>query len=212
MEPESDADNSPDGGGRFLIWGLAFEAGLIPIALGIEWVFPGRPPHSSLLAQLTDWNPIGIVEGLGAGVVLVFLFLGMERSAWSELKKIRKILRELLGSTLVGMTWIEFLVIGFCAGLGEEALFRGVLEPRIGWVGTNLLFGLLHPITVVYALLVMIAGGIFSGLLAWSGTLWCPILAHGLYDFVVLMLLARKYRQEGEMRVESAGETGISAD
>lgn len=210
MEPEVETKSSSEAGRRFLMWGLAFEIGLVPLAMGIEWLFPGKPPSLSLISQLQRGIGEGILIGVGAGFVLVLLFLAMERSQWGEFQKIREILRELLGSTLVKMGWIEFLVIGFCAGLGEEALFRGVLEPRLGWVGANLLFGLLHPITVVYALLVMVAGVIFSGLLAWSGTLWCPIVAHGLYDFVVLMLLARKYRRDGGMPVESEGETGVS--
>ncbi|MFO1022080.1 MAG: CPBP family intramembrane glutamic endopeptidase [Planctomycetales bacterium] len=198
MEPHESPAETPHTRKSFLLWGVALEGGLILVAWGIEWLFPGKPALPTVRQQLQDFPVGAVLGGIIAGVGMVPLAMGIERSRWSEFRRITQILRDLLGGILPLMTWWELLLIGGLAGLGEEVLFRGVLEPRVGWIGSNVLFGLLHPITVVYVLLVIIAGMVFSGLKWCLGSLWGPILAHGLYDFVLLVILARRYRAERE--------------
>jgi predicted enzyme related to lactoylglutathione lyase len=85
------------------------------------------------------------------------------------------------------------------AGLGEEALFRGVLQPWLGgvvspWTAvvlTGILFGALHPVSPAYVLLAGLAGAYFGALLVLTGNLLAPIVAHAGYDFVALLVLAR---------------------
>jgi membrane protease YdiL (CAAX protease family) len=36
------------------------------------------------------------------------------------------------------------VILGACAGIGEEALFRGAIQPRYGIVLTSLAFALVH--------------------------------------------------------------------
>ena len=64
-------------------------------------------------------------------------------------------------------SWPFFAV----AGLAEELLFRGLIQaelgdwfsPAVGLVGASLLFGLAHPITLGYAVVVTLAGLIWGG-------------------------------------------------
>jgi uncharacterized protein len=85
------------------------------------------------------------------------------------------------------------------AGLGEEALFRGVLQPWLAgamppWAAlvlAALLFGALHPMSPAYVVLAGLAGAYFGALLVLTGNLLVPIVAHAGYDFVALLVLAR---------------------
>ena len=63
-------------------------------------------------------------------------------------------------------TLAEFGIIALLAGVGEEMLFRGVLQgtisrwirPEIGLVAASALFGLAHLITLMYALAASLMG------------------------------------------------------
>ena len=86
------------------------------------------------------------------------------------------------------------------AGVGEEALFRGVIQPALAahlpaWAAIahrhRLLFGLAHWVTPTYAILAGIVGAYLGWLLLrLSGNLLVPIVAHALYDVVALAVLA----------------------
>jgi membrane protease YdiL (CAAX protease family) len=87
-------------------------------------------------------------------------------------------------------------VLGMAAGFGEEMLFRGILQfelvKRLGSstlaIGlSSLLFGALHAVTPVYALLAGLASVYFGFLYVSSGNLAVPILCHAIYDVGALM-------------------------
>ena len=94
---------------------------------------------------------------------------------------------------------LALALVALLAGLGEETLFRGVIQPALAahlplWAAlavTAALFGLAHWITPTYALLAGIVGAYLGGLLLVSGNLLAPIVAHALYDLVALTLLVR---------------------
>lgn len=80
--------------------------------------------------------------------------------------------------------------IGFAAGFGEEMLFRGVMQyglmAKLGTTGSlavvSIVFGALHAVTPLYALLAGIASAYFGYLYLSFGNLAVPIYAHALYD------------------------------
>ncbi len=98
------------------------------------------------------------------------------------------------GSTMLGLGLVAAL-----AGLGEEALFRGVIQTAIAghvpaWTAitlTAVLFGIVHWLTPTYAVLAGLVGAYLGWALVASGNLLVPIVAHGLYDFVALAVLVR---------------------
>jgi membrane protease YdiL (CAAX protease family) len=90
------------------------------------------------------------------------------------------------------------------AGVSEELLFRGVIQPWIesswgmaaGLIVSNIVFGLVHAVTPLYALLAALVG-IYLGLsLDYGGdrNLLTPIIIHGGYDFLAFVALMRVYR------------------
>jgi membrane protease YdiL (CAAX protease family) len=89
--------------------------------------------------------------------------------------------------------------VALLAGLGEEALFRGVVQealagPLPGWAAlllASLIFGALHWVTATYATLAAIVGGYLGLLYLITGNLLAPIVTHVLYDLVALSVLVR---------------------
>lgn len=175
---------------------LLFEGGMLPLGWGIEWLWPLPPTSPTAWRQLQQ----GQVSDLGWGLLGLGALLGVfyitELVKWREFERIRDILKQVLGETLVRASAVELFLVGMSAGFGEEFLFRGVLEPRLGWQWANLLFALLHPLSWVYMLLVYLLGACLSELRFLSQGLWAPILAHGGYDVVVLLILARRFRRQ----------------
>jgi uncharacterized protein len=102
---------------------------------------------------------------------------------------------------LLGGTWKPrvalaiAMALGMAAGLGEELLFRGVLQyelnARFGAalaVGvSSVIFGALHAVTPLYAALAAIASIYFGALYLVTGNLCVPIACHAVYDVGALM-------------------------
>jgi len=91
------------------------------------------------------------------------------------------------------------LIVAVSAGVGEELLFRGVVQPGfIAWLGTapglllaSLIFGAVHWLSPGYAVAAAI-GGLYFGVVAiLSGNLFIPMLGHALYDLVALLILTQ---------------------
>jgi membrane protease YdiL (CAAX protease family) len=100
--------------------------------------------------------------------------------------------------------WTDLLILAAIAGVSEELLFRGVIQPWIetswgisaGLILSNIVFGLVHAVTPLYAVLAALVG-VYLGLsLDYGGerNLLTPIIIHGFYDFLAFVALMRAYR------------------
>lgn len=186
---------------RFLWIATLFEGGLIVIALvlgGLLSIDPLAYLKPDLLAAV--WGALG-------SLLLFALFTLSAR--FSATRDIRQLLIEKMGPLLAVCSKSELLYLGLWAGMTEEILFRGLLQPWLeqswGWLGgllfSNLLFALLHWITPVYALLAG-ACGLYMGLLLDIGPerqLLSPMVAHGLYDFLAFIVVAQAWRQQASV-------------
>jgi len=72
--------------------------------------------------------------------------------------------------------------------LGEEILFRGILQPRIGIIGQALAFAFLHvaAMSPLQGAVVALAG-IALGLAARRWGLWASIVAHATYNLIAIL-------------------------
>ncbi|MFC5409048.1 CPBP family intramembrane glutamic endopeptidase [Larkinella bovis] len=92
---------------------------------------------------------------------------------------------------------IALLVIGLIPGIGEEVLFRGLLQRKLTqWTGSvhvaiwvsALIFSAIHVQFYGFVPRALL-GALFGYLYVWSGNLWVPILAHAVNNgFTVLMV------------------------
>ncbi len=85
---------------------------------------------------------------------------------------------------LLRMAWFYCLV----APVGEEILFRGILQPRVGITAQALAFAAMHiaTITVLEGALV-VSFGIALGYAAHRWGLWASIVAHATYNLAALL-------------------------
>lgn len=106
----------------------------------------------------------------------------------------RSILSLLGGKFKPGIALLTSLSLGLAAGFGEEMLFRGVLQYElaarfgslVGVGFSSIVFGALHAVTPLYAVLASVASVYFGWLYDSSGNLGVPIVTHALYDLVAL--------------------------
>ena len=190
---------------QFLRLAAVFEGGLVVVALALGLVFR-IDPFADFRVELS-----AVLLGLAAALPPFLLLVAIDRFRFSALERIKRIVLELLGPALVACRWYELVFVAALAGVGEELVFRGVLQrlferwfdfhgagPLAGLFGSNVIFGLLHLLTPTYALLA--AGmGIYFGLLLDAShppNLIAPILAHGLYDYLAFLLLRQAARTE----------------
>ncbi|MDQ3222859.1 MAG: CPBP family intramembrane metalloprotease [Gemmatimonadota bacterium] len=162
---------------------------------------------------LSRWLGISLDERLrltpgavGVGVVAaVPLLLGLRWIVTTRLSPFRRLVSlvvEQLGPLLASRSATEVALLATLAGLAEEILFRGVVQPGltsvlpsgVALVVTSVVFGLAHFVTPVYALLAGAAGLYLGALILLQGNLLVPIVAHAVYDFVALLYLVQRYR------------------
>lgn len=183
---------------NFVLVAVIFEAGLGVLAVVLGWLL-GHPPADAIHWNLPDaaWGTIAVLPPM-------LLLLLCVKSPIRPLVDLVRAVDELLVPLFKDCRLWELAVISAVAGLGEEMLFRGVIQEAVaGWVGGSLgmwvgllaasvLFGLAHPITPAYAVLAAMIGVYLGWLwLAFDKNLLVPITAHALYDFLALIYLVR---------------------
>ncbi len=172
---------------------LAFlcEGGIAALAVIASWLL-----DVPLRQQLRP-NPAAFLAGIVATVPMLLVFIVILRCPIGPFAEIRHlcntVLRPLFSLCRIGdLAWISLL-----AGIGEELLFRGLLQPglerrfglALGCLVASLVFGLAHAVTVTYVFLAT-GFGLYLGWLAhFTDGLVAPMVAHGLYDFLILWYL-----------------------
>jgi len=97
------------------------------------------------------------------------------------------------------------VLFGLLAGVPEEILFRGALQPTLGLLVTSLVFGALHAVTLAYFVYAGVAGVLLGALALWRGALWAPIAAHTVIDVIMFALLIHRWRTR--TRAQESGST-----
>jgi uncharacterized protein len=170
---------------------------------GLFWLVPaamvavGWPLVRGPLGALTrlglvrpTMRQVGLALATGALMVVVFGFIDAaigrvwEALGWPTTDEAS--FEQLMAYTL---TPLGALVVGVTAGLGEELGVRGVLQPRLGIVLSNLFFAALHALQYNWdgVLSVFLAGLIFGVIRARTNTTTSAVV-HGFYDFLLIML------------------------
>jgi membrane protease YdiL (CAAX protease family) len=105
-------------------------------------------------------------------------------------------IRALLSRRTVADLFLNFLFIAVLAAVGEELLFRGLLQrlfiklfrsPWLGIILSAFLFSAMH--LQFFGFIPRFILGVVLGLLYWYGnSLWLPIAAHFFYDAALILL------------------------
>ena len=178
---------------RPLCAAIAFEAALIPLALAL-----------AALAGLAPWRAFGATTGILIGGVLAtlplvaaLLLLGWLRAEWFA--SVERLVRPLIEMLFRGRGPVPVLAVAVLAGVGEELLFRGVLQaglagalgPGWGLLLASVAFGLAHALSRAYFLLATVMGLYLGALFQISDSLLLPAIVHALYDAAAIAILLR---------------------
>lgn len=173
---------------RPIAFALAFEGALALAAIVLALIFGLRP--WSTIAFDTD----ALVRSMLATVLMVVAVLALMQLNWSWVRNLDRIVREHLLPLFRDAGAMALLGVALMAGIGEELLFRGVIQAGLsGLVGpftalvlASLLFGLAHALSAAYFVLTCLMGLYLGWLYMATGNLLVPITVHFLYDWIVL--------------------------
>jgi len=121
-----------------------------------------------------------IIAGVAGALTQVFQ-PGLEREIEDRMRSVTQEVTDVPGAILLGLS----------AGIGEEILFRGAIQPRYGIVFTSLVFTVIH---VQYDISLVLVGvfalAIMLGLeRKYMGTV-AAIITHAVYNTLTLLIQA----------------------
>lgn len=166
--------------------------GSLLLALAAAWARWRALPLGPSLHPTPGGLAVGLAASLPACALLLVL-AGPRARRWpgvAHLQDTLSFIRDLLSP----VAWWQILIIAAMAGLSEEVLFRGVVQLEFGLIAAAVLFGLCHPLSVGYVVYATVLG-VYMGLVAKaSGGIAAPVVAHAVYDAVVLWYLTRRWQ------------------
>ena len=168
---------------RLLIIVVLGEGILLATALAVAWGAGLRLPVGQPLAGVA-W---GVFAAVALGAVNL-AFLRVQARGWPG-TALRHVCRIIVRPLFEHVRLWHIIVISVLAGLGEELLFRGVLQPIIGLPLASLVFGLVHVGGrgfIGYGIWAACIGALFGWLTVVTGGLLAPIVAHAVYDALAL--------------------------
>lgn len=186
---------------RFALTAALFEGSLAVAAVVVGWAL-GIDPFESF-----RWDTAAFVWGIAAIVPLLGLLAWSMRSSWRPLRSLRRFFDRSIVPLFQPLSMVQLAVLSILAGVGEELLFRGIVQAGIGYgmggmVGTAVgliaaavLFGLAHALSPAYFVLATVIGFYLGAIWLWTDNVLTPIIAHAGYDFLALCYLARFRRQ-----------------
>lgn len=144
----------------------------------LNWLFTG-----------TKHLAIGAVVGFGMFWVQIALSLIWQLTVPPETIAEQSAASQALFVALSGSLWLGFLV-AFTAGVGEELLFRGALQPIFGNIITSIFFVMLHSqyILTPASLIIFVVSLVF-GFVRSRYTTPSAMMAHFIYNFTPFVLI-----------------------
>ena len=189
-DPNGLSDQRGDSGELLdIYYELAWTVPLAFMLVGVPAVRGLGDSLARLGVRPLGWRHVPLCLGLTA--VLIGVGFAVDEAAvvaWETLgwpTTDAELVEELFG---VALTTAGAVASAVAAGLGEELLVRGALQPRFGWLLPNLAFTASHAYQYgPDALLsVFVLGAVLAGIRArWSTSL--SIVAHILYDLVLFL-------------------------
>ncbi len=185
----------------------AEETGQPPVTIGFLWVQTalfvfialigvGWLTRKSLRGALERLNIVKpsvreVATAVGWALVMVpavMLLEAASRAVGVGIDADVESLTEQLIGPLFQSPW-GIISIGLAAGIGEEALFRGAMQPRFGLVATALLFALVHSnYGITLSTLVVFLLGMMLGWLRLRYNTSTAMIAHAVYNSTLAVL------------------------
>lgn len=174
----------------FTLYGFGLIAWIL-----IEWVH--KIPFKSIFLNGWDWYSqilTGLLFGVSASIIAIFI---IKRDFF---EKPRKLFVNLIGG--LKLNYSDIIFISLCAGIGEELLFRGAIQPWLGIWLTAFVFVLLHGYLnpknwkmSFYGIFMVIISAGFGYLYEYTGIL-SAITAHFIIDVILFSYLKIEFMKK----------------
>jgi membrane protease YdiL (CAAX protease family) len=191
---DADTDSQPVPRFGWVRLALAFYAGMFGLAWLWREVWQGRSLLFGSPEAALRGVHVGTDVGLGLGVGLLAIALS---HAFTRRTRAGARLARALATALGPLRPRDCLVLALASGLGEEAFFRGALQPVLGLLGASVAFALVHfaprPELRPWSLFALAGGLVLGALFDATGNLVAPVVAHVLLNGVNLLLLGRQF-------------------
>ena len=156
-----------------------------------------------LAGRLTPSLEIAL-RSVAATLPMLGLLFWSIHSSWRPLVDLRRHVARMVGELFGKASLLDLALISVAAGVGEELLFRGALQPlAVRWLGPaagvvaiSLLFGAAHAASAAYFVLATGVGLYLGWLSQRYGELVTPMVVHAAYDFVALIVLRKRVASE----------------
>ena len=178
---------------------------------------PGGMPLLLVAAALLTALPlINFLGEINARMVLPPVLAGVERWMRSTEEQAARLTELFLDMKTPADMYINLLMMALIPAIGEELLFRGVIQRIFSqwfrgthtavWI-TAVLFSAMH--FQFYGFLPrLLLGALLGYLLAWSGSLWLPIVAHFVNNAAAVVLTWLYQSGESSMDPDAIGTGG----
>jgi membrane protease YdiL (CAAX protease family) len=181
------AEESANDNTMAALWAQQILTALLAL-IGVGWLT--RRNWSATVDRLALYVPTGRqwLVGVGMGFLMVPVVLGLEWLAslvgFGADADVERLSEQLLGSLFT--TPLGILTIGLSAGLGEETLFRGALQPRFGLVLTAVFFALVHSqYGITLSTVIVLVLGFLLGWLRLRYNTSTAMITHAVYNMTL---------------------------
>jgi len=167
---------------------LRVQGGIVVVAIVLGLIF-----RQDLLGQIhfsieaLNWSVVGTALMLFTGWWLI-------DKPWGWIRELKDLMRQVVVPLFRNAPVGTLFLVSLLAGVGEELLFRGVIQgglsgllgPWLALILASVLFGAMHALTRAYFIIATLMGFYLGLIYLWTGNLLIPILIHFLYDWIVL--------------------------
>lgn len=172
--------------------------------VALAFVIVGAPFYRTVKQAVKRLGlEVPTLRQVGIAMGLVFVAFAISAASSLLVRYLQPDLYDRINENLGTMTsgidrWWGAVILGLCAGIGEEILFRGAIQPKYGIIVTSIVFAVLHQ---QYGASFVTAGvfgiGILFGLeRKYVNTTAC-IITHVVYN-VIAVLAAQAADDERE--------------
>lgn len=178
---------------------LVFEGAMIPVALVLALVLGVTPWADFRFSRET------VVLAVVATALMVALLALSAVVLHGWFREAERLVQPLVDTLFRGRGPGPVVAVCGLAGVGEELLFRGVLQAWLaGLTGTvsavvlaAVVFGAVHYLSRAYFVMATLIGVYLGALYELSGNLVVPILVHALYDALAVAYVLVRHERPG---------------
>jgi len=164
--------------------------------------------YGSLVVAAALWNGLrgrdfqvfgdSILQSVALGCLAAAGTVVLGLAVYRLSPMMREIADELAPRLVDGVSRRDLLLLSLFSGVGEEALFRGAVQPEFGIVVASIVFGLVHVGPdrryLVWTAWAVLAGFLFGVLYVVTGGLLAPVAAHVLHNTATFFIWKRSRR------------------